>query len=280
MFTRRAVLAAAASLPVAAYAQDDFAAQVAALEKSKGGRIGVAAYDTGAKKRIAYRADERFLMCSTVKLLIVTAMLKRIEEGKDSLSHHVRYTEAESAGWSPVTKLHVADGMDVGDLAKAAIDHSDSTAANILYVPLGGPKMLQHFARDTLSDWITSIDRIEPMLNDPDGDKDTTMPSAMLGNLRGILTEDALQPASRQLLLGWMAGNTTGANALRAGLPANWQVGDKTGNGNGAHNDLAIATPPGRSPILISAFTFGCGTVDSDNGTLAEIGRLVAAAFA
>jgi beta-lactamase class A len=280
MFTRRAVLAAVAALPVAAYAQDDFAAKVAALEKSKGGRIGVAAYDTGAKKRIAYRADERFAMCSTFKLLLVTATLKRAEEGKESLTRHVTYTDADSAGWSPVTKLHVADGMDVAGLAKAAIDHSDNTAANLLYAPLGGPLALQRFARDVLSDWITSTDRTEPELNRPDGDKDTTMPSAMLGNLRAIFTEDVLAPASRQLLLGWMEGNTTGVAALRAGLPASWQVGDKTGHANGAHNDLAIATPPGGAPILICAFTFGCGTADSDNGTLAEIGRLVAGAFA
>src|ERR1700742_2700476 len=121
MFTRRAVLAAAAALPVAAYAQDDFEAQIAALEKTSGGRIGVAAYDTGAKKRIAWRADERFLMCSTVKLLLVAATLKRVEEGKESLTRHVTYTDADSAGWSPVTKLHVADGMDVAGLAQAAI---------------------------------------------------------------------------------------------------------------------------------------------------------------
>ena len=280
MFTRRAVLAAAAAVPVAAYAQDDFAAQVAALEKTKGGRIGIAAYDTGTKKRIAYRADERFLMCSTIKLLLVAATLKRVEAGQESLARRVTFTDADSAGWSPVTKLHVADGMTVGDLAKAAIDHSDNTAANLLYAPLGGPAALQAFARNVLGDWISSIDRTEPALNDPDDDKDTTMPSAMLGNLRAILTEDALAPTSRQLLLGWMAGNTTGAIALRAGLPAGWQVGDKTGNAHGAHNDLAIATPPGRSPVLISAFTFGCGTPDDDKGALAAIGRLVAGAFA
>jgi beta-lactamase class A len=282
MFTRRVVLAAAAALPVAAYADapDDFATRIAALEKQKGGRIGVAAYDIGAKKRIAYRADERFLMCSTVKFLLVTATLKRVEAGQEQLARHVAFADAGSAGWSPVTKLHVADGMSVGDLAKAAIDHSDNTAANLLYAPLGGPPALQHFARTDLSDWITSTDRTEPALNRPDGDKDTTMPSAMLGNLRSILTEDVLKPASRDLLYGWMLGNTTGADALRAGLPKDWQVGDKTGHANGAHNDIAIATPSGRAPILISAFTVGCGTADSDNGTLAGVGRLVAAAFA
>lgn len=281
MLTRRTVLASAAALPVAAYAAaDDFENRMAALEKRSGGRIGVVAYDTGKERRIAYRGDERFLLCSTIKLLLVAATLKRIEQGKEQPHRRVMYTQADLLGWAPVTKLHVAEGMDVVDICAAAIDHSDNTAANLLYAPLGGPAVLQHFAKAELSDWISSIDRLEPALNYPDGDKDTSMPSAMLGNLRGILLGDVLTPPSRKLVLDWMIGNTTGATGLRAGLPKDWVVGDKTGNGSGAHNDLAIATPPGRAPILISALTFGCGTPDDDKGALAEVGRLVAEAFA
>jgi len=280
MLTRRAVLASAAALPVAAYAADSFETRVADLEKKNGGRIGVAAYDTGVKKRIAYRADERFLMCSTFKLLLVAATLRRVDEGTENLHRHVTYTQADLLGWAPVTRLHVADGMDVIDICAAAINHSDNTAANLLYTPLGGPAGVQHFAQANLSDWISSIDRSEPALNYPDGDKDTTMPSAMLGNLRNILLEDVLKAESRKLITGWMIGNTTGDTGLRAGLPTDWQVGDKTGNGSGAHNDLAIAAPPGRRPILISAFTMGCGAPDDDKGTLADLGRIVAGEFA
>lgn len=280
MLTRRAVLASAAALPIAAYAADGFEARVAELEKKNGARIGIVAYDTNAKKRVAYRADERFLMCSTFKLMLVAATLKRIDEGREDPHRHVAYTQADLLGWAPVTRLHVAEGMDVIDICAAAIDHSDNTAANLLYAPLGGPPALQHFARASLSDWISSIDRTEPTLNAPDGDKDTTMPSAMLGNLRSILLEDVLKPQSRKLITDWMIGNTTGGNGLRAGLPLTWQVGDKTGNGSGAHNDLAIAIPSGRGPILISAFTFGCGTPDDDRGTLADLGRIVAGEFA
>jgi beta-lactamase class A len=282
MLTRRTVITSAAALPIAAYAAaDSFETRVADLEKKNGGRIGVVAYDTGAKRRIAYRADERFLMCSTSKLLLVAATLKRIEDGQEDAHRHVTYGQADVLGWAPVTKLHVADGMDVIDICAAAIDHSDNTAANLLYAPLGGPPALQRFARVPLSDWISSIDRLEPALNYPDGDKDTTMPSAMLGNLRNVLLEDGVMgPQSRKLILGWMTGNTTGDTGLRAGLPKDWQVGDKTGNGSGAHNDIAIATPPGRPPILICAFTAGCGTPDDDKGTLADVGRLVAAEFA
>ncbi len=70
--------------------------------------------------------------------------------------------------------------------------------------------------------------------------------------------------------------NTTGTAMLRAGLPAGWTVGDKTGRGpDGAVNDLAIATPPSGAPLLIAAFTS-----KGSDAVLADIGRIVADAFA
>ena len=47
--------------------------QVAAIERELGGRIGVAAIDTGNGQCIAYRKAERFPMCSTLKFLAVAA---------------------------------------------------------------------------------------------------------------------------------------------------------------------------------------------------------------
>jgi beta-lactamase class A len=48
---------------------------------------------------------------------------------------------------------------------------------------------------------------------------------------------------------------TTGPGRLRAGVPAGWKAGDKTGNGrNGAANDLLIAWPPGRSPVISAVY--------------------------
>ena len=55
-----------------------------------------------------------------------------------------------------------------------------------------------------------------------------------------------------------MEGATTGLRRLRAGLPPGWRAGDKTGNGaNGAANDIAIAWPPERPPLLIASYISG-----------------------
>jgi beta-lactamase class A len=53
----------------------------------------------------------------------------------------------------------------------------------------------------------------------------------------------------------WLKDSATGLARLRAGLPRDWVAGDKTGTGvNGAANDVAIAWPPGRAPILIASY--------------------------
>ena len=271
MLTRRAVLIAGAALPLAAQASDT--GPFAELEARSGGRIGVAVLDTANGRRLAWRAGERFTMCSTFKFLAVSTVLKRIDAGLEAGDRLIRYTQADILEYAPITKQHVAEGMTVFALCAAAISHSDNTAANLLLQSCGGPAGVTGFAR-RLGDPMTRLDRYEPELNVPDGDKDTTTPAAMLADLDAILLGNMLSEISRKQLSGWMVGNTTGASMLRAGLPADWAIGDKTGRGSGAVNDIAIATPPGRAPILIAIYTRGSG-----DAVVAEIGRIVARRF-
>ena len=63
----------------AAWGENDAAARIAAIETRIGGRIGMAALDTGKDKHLDYRAEERFPMCSTFKFLAAAAVLKRVD---------------------------------------------------------------------------------------------------------------------------------------------------------------------------------------------------------
>src|SRR3954471_24557627 len=124
-----------------------------------GSRIGVSAIDVSTKRRGAYRADERFLMCSTFKVLAVAAVLKRVDEKKDQLDRFVPYGEAQLLEYAPVTRAHVKEGgMTLDALCAAAIDQSDNTAANLILETIGGPKGLTEFAR-RLGDEFTRLDR-------------------------------------------------------------------------------------------------------------------------
>jgi beta-lactamase class A len=168
--------------------------------------------------------------------------------------------------------------MSVSDMCKAIVELSDNTCANLLLARAGGPAAMTAFWRST-GDAVSRLDHNEPELNRsrPGDPNDTTTPAAMAGNLRRFLLGDALSPASRERLTEWMVGCKTGAKRLRAGLPADWKVGDKTGNnGKDAAGDIAIAWPNGSGPVLICAYTQGGSpTAHQFESVFAEIGRMV-----
>lgn len=199
-------------------------------------------------------------MCSTFKLPLVAAVLKRVDVGEESLERRIAYDAAAVLEYAPVTREHVSEGgMSVEALCEASITVSDNTAANLLLETLGGPSGLTAFFRTT-GDSTSRLDRNEPMLNaaKPGDERDTTTPDAMLGVMRELLLGDVLRNASKERLLAWLIATKTGLNRLRAGLPAEYRVGNKTGTGNnGVTNDLAIAWPPSKPPILIAAYSWG-----------------------
>jgi len=283
--TRRSLLGASALLlPGAARAAEDrydpSGRRIAEMEKNLGLRIGVAALDTGNGNSIFYRENERALMCSTFKLMLVAATLERVDAGQEHLDRVVHYQKSDLLEYAPETSKNLAHGMSVKALCAAAVTLSDNTAANLLFASVGGPEGLTRFARD-LGDSRTRFDRIETALNVPDGEKDTTMPSAMLANLRDILLGDTLSAASRKQLTDWMIACSTGLTRLRAGLPPGWRAGDKTGSGSGQLNDVAILWPPGnRAPVLVCAYTAGNKPGDAGHDhALADIGKIVADRF-
>lgn len=158
---------------------------------------------------------------------------------------------------SPTTEQHVGPaGLSVGELCQATMIFSDNAAANLLLPLIGNPAGLTRFAR-SIGDAHTRLDRNEPELGTaiPGDPRDTTTPAAMARDMQRLLLGDALKPASRERLIGWLLDNRTGGKRLRAGLPSDWRVGDKTGKGDHAStNDIAIVWPPGRAPLILTCY--------------------------
>ncbi|WP_425569710.1 class A beta-lactamase [Pseudonocardia yuanmonensis] len=249
---------------------------LADLERRFGGRLGVAAVDTGSGATVRHRADERFLMCSTSKLLAAAAILRLRHEQAGLLDRVITYTPAQLVVNSPETQRHTS--MTVSELCRAAMTLSDNTAMNLLLEVLGGPPALTAFAR-AIGDPVTRQDRTEPELNRaaPGDERDTSTPAQMAANLRGLALGGTLDPEGRDLLVGWLGANTTGATRIRAGLPADWAVGDKTGaGGQGEVNDVAVVRPPGRAPLVIAVYTAPTDPTTDAAPTVAEAASIVA----
>ena len=271
------VLAGAVPYPAAAEAA---AAALARIEAASGGRLGVAVRDAQGTLRLGHRAAERFPMCSTFKLLAASALLTRVDAGREDLDRRVRFTAREVVDYSPVTQGRTGGaGMTLAELCEAAMTQSDNTAGNLILAAIGGPEAVTAYAR-TIGDAATRLDRTETALNEaaPGDPRDTTTPAAMAADLHALVLGTRLSAPSRDRLAGWLLANRTGAAKLRAGVPADWRVGDKTGGGgHGSTNDIAVLWPPARPPLVACVYLTGTEAPFAErNAAIAAVGRLLA----
>lgn len=281
MFTRRATLAGSLALAACGTRGDVDQARrtenyLRRLERrlGPGARLGVSALNTDTGARINFRAEERFAMASTFKWLLAAAALERLDH-----SRQIAITQADLVTYSPATSERVGGEMSVIELAEAAVVLSDNTAANLLLHRLDGPDGFTVWLRQNV-DSVTRLDRWELELNEnaPGDVRDTTTPLAQVEALNRLLVGDSLRRSNRETLRAWMIASRTGLQRIRAGLPSDWRVGDKTGTGmNGAYNDVAIAWPPKGHAILIAVYQDG-GNADADTRNMVHrhAGALVA----
>ena len=250
-------------------------ASFAALEASSDARVGVYVRDTATGRTVTWRSGERFPFASTIKAPLAGAVLQRVS--RSELSRVVRFDRADLVPYSPVTERHVDDGMTLRDVLDAALRFSDNTAANLLFEQVGGPAGLDR-ALDRLGDRLTDPQRIEPDLNTavPGEARDTTTPRAIATTVGAYLLGETLPKDDRELLRTLMVTNTTGDDLIRAGVPDDWVVADKTGGASyGVRNDVAVAFPPGRAPVLIAVMTRRAQADDTyDDAVVAEATRI------
>ena len=256
------------------------AAQLSGAEKLEvvyGARVGAWVRDTGSGRVVEYRSEERFAHASVLKLLIVGLLLDRVSD--EELDAVTPIEADDILTYAPVTSQYVGIGLPLREVMRAAVVVSDNTAANLLITRLGGPAQAQAGLL-ALGNDVTRVDRIEPDLNEarPGDPRDTSTPAALGATIEQLVLGDALTPGRRDQLQQWLRDNTTGDKAIRAGAPAGWTVGDKTGNGGyGTRNDAGVLWPPdGGAPVIVVLLS-DRGTVDatSDDGLLADTTRAV-----
>jgi beta-lactamase class A len=251
------------------------------LESTYDVRLGVYAVDTGTEQEIEYRADERFGHASTFKALLCGIVLQ--QNSVDDLDQVITYTRDDLVAWSPITESNVDTGMSIGELCEAAVSYSDNTATNLLLDEIGGPSGLQDALRENGDDVIRT-DRYETEMSEavPGDTRDTSTPRSIGTSLRTFVLDDALPEDKRAMLTDWLVENTTGAALIRAGVPEDWVVGDKTGDGGyGTRNDIAVAWPPDGDPIVMAVLSSrDQDGADHDDRLIADAAGVVVEALA
>lgn len=227
----------------------------AEIEKEVGGRLGVALVDKSGALLLGFNRDERFAMCSTFKAPLAAAVLIGAEGGKFGLEGEIPFSGDDILDYAPVVKKNKKRGrMSMGELAQAAVEVSDNSAANLLLPMLGGPEGLTSFMR-AHGDATTRLDRNEPTLNEnAQGDpRDTTTPAAMAGLMGRLFFRD-MKPESVDRLRSWFNASSTGDKRIKAGLPEGWTSGSKTGTCGTAYNDVALVKAPNGDEYILAIY--------------------------
>jgi beta-lactamase class A len=271
-----AVLALFAFARPSTAAGDAITEAAQAAEKALKARVGVAVIDTGNGRTWLHRPDERFPMASTFKALACGALLK---QGEKRMRTEVTIAEADLLEYAPVAKTMVGKTVSASELCAITLRTSDNTAANKVLDVLGGPQAVTAFVRD-LGDATTRLDRTEPTLNEskPGDPRDTTSPQAMTQTLRALLLGSALDDDGRKQLTTWMESNEVGGPLLRAGIPRDWRIADRTGAGSfGTRGVIAVMWPPEHAPVVAAVYMTGTkASMDERNAAIAKIGKAIA----
>ena len=246
-----------------------------AAETALKARVGIAVLDTGSGQQWDYRADERFPMASTFKTLACAALLNG---GPDKTNATVVIDEKDLQSYAPVTSKMVGQQASAADLCAITLRTSDNTASNKVIDVLGGPSAITAFVRSTGDD-TTRLDRVEPDLNEgkPGDKRDTTTPRAMTQTMQRLLLGSALDPANQKQLTDWLIADEVGGPLLRAAIPVDWRIADRTGAGGfGTRGVVAMMWPPKKAPIVTAIYlTETAATMDQRNAAIADIGKAI-----
>ncbi len=233
-------------------------------------------FDANTGTTWQYRGDERFPLNSTHKIFSCAALLAKVDGKSLSLDQSVSISKEMLVTYSPITEKSLSpQTMTFGEVCRAAVSYSDNTAANVVFDAIGGTTGFNSYMQ-SIGDDQTRLDRKEPELNDatPGDERDTTTPNDIVSSLRKILLGNGLSVSSRNVLTQWMLDDQVAGALLRASLPSNWKIADKTGAGGyGSRSIVAVIWPPSKQPVVVGIYvTQTKASLQASNEAIARIG--------
>lgn len=261
---RATVFSLAVSSASAAPADSGLKASLVGIaNRARPGTLGIVVVDPANGETIKVKDGRGYLMMSAFKAPVAAAVLSHVDSGELKLEQKVHLVPADIVPGSAVPSIGKqleAGPLDVSveDLLRASVTESDNTSVETLLKLLGGGKGATRFLESRgvhgmridvnereLSRMLNGRKPGEqPITNESDQAADvrakegfeavlaskvntTTLDGAV--SFLGKLQEGALvSPSSTKMLLGMMTAQVI-PSRLRGGLPADFQLADKTG---------------------------------------------------
>jgi beta-lactamase class A len=227
-----------------------------------GGVAGVYVYDLEGDFGYGVRPDEQFFSASIIKIPVMVAVYRKVDQGELEFSQMVEIKEedwAAGAGWLQWEKAGTK--QTVGDLLLLMMNQSDNVATNALVRLVGGADHVNEVAHSLgaentlLYQKLSSERAAVPSLDN------RTTPRDMATMLQKIAEGEAASDKSCRYMIDLMNLNELDW-WLDAGLPADVYAANKAGWLYEVYDDVGIVKA-GEKPYVVAILSkYGSGDVD------------------
>lgn len=281
----------AASIPAAAQSTDRLAREIARIEPSSGGRLGVAAMHLESGRTFFYQADDQYPMASTYKVPIAVQAFTLVEQGKLDLQRMVTWDTTDLHIGSEAFLLFRKPGfaMSVRNLIETMLILSENNATDLVLGLGGGAGAVTRRMHDAgitdirvdrptaeiiahpygITDiwtggkfdrakWDRQFNALSASRRDSAAyyyardPRDHATPRAMLTLLTRLWKGELLNQENTAILLDIMYRCETGAGRIKGMLPRGTRVAHKTGTYPGTANDVGIIDLPDGTHLAVA----------------------------
>ena len=260
-------------------------AQIAQIADGSNGRIGVAAMDLSTGQEIAVLGDQPFPMASTSKIAIAATYLEGVDQGRWSLTSEfpLMIPVASRPFSSAVAPVRPGQYMTARELIELMITRSNNSATDALLAAVGGPAVVNDWARRVGIRNFNLTRDIATLVRD-DGEinpavhvdiRDSATPRDMVKLLAGLYQGKWLSASSRQVVIGAMERCRTGTARIRGQMPGDVRVAHKTGTLSNTSSDVGIITGPDGRAIAVAIYVTGQGGKPNRDAKIATLARAI-----
>lgn len=255
------------------------------LKESKATAFAVAVHDYETGLRFSINADRHFHAASTIKVAILLAIAKAIDDGlirpNDTLHVRNRFysaidrtpfrIDAESDGYPQLHKL-IGRTAKISDLTEWMIVSSSNLATNLLldYITVEQAQRVLREAGVSGVELRRGVD--DTKAHDQSFNNETTADG--LVQLFATLRGDFLSKPSREMAINILLQQKFNS-MIPAPLPSHASVAHKTGEISTACHDAGIVYLPEREPYILAVLTEVAAESNGRRETIAKISEAV-----
>lgn len=196
-------------------------------------------------------SDASYPPASTIKMLLISTLMKQVDEGALSLSDTATVEQNDIVGgYGEIQHEPVPNEVTLQRLAQLTVTVSDNTATNVL-VDVVGYDAMQALANELELKTMQFGRKMFESARPPAKQNYITAEDTLY-LLRAIYDSEFLSPDSRQQIIDWMSAQTV-KTKIGAGVPAAMPVAHKTGENASVTHDLGYLLWPANE-VAIAIF--------------------------